>query len=292
VLVLQDPTNEQGPYLLESLTNALRSADQIAGVFAFASSAGVQLLSGDEAFKKVAREGTVDLIVGTDAVTNVRALDALGDVASQFPGMRARAFLNPKPEGLFHPKFCFTRKRGSGHLIAGSGNLTAGGLLGNWEAHSVDELNTPESAVTKPSWNSWTVKYDASLSPLDTVKVRVLASGDSTTDRKAGRPTVNAPVQSTGPMRRAPIGGRGPATVHASSRSRHRAGRPYPGPAPRVPLSSVRLDGSVGTRTTGSAPAGSPLPVTSTWQDTCDPDGNGRAHVHNPVQSTGDFRTP
>ena len=55
--------------------------------------------------------------------------------------MTVRAFLNPKPEGLFHPKFCFTKRQGGGHLIAGSGNLTEGGLLGNWEAYSVDELN-------------------------------------------------------------------------------------------------------------------------------------------------------
>jgi hypothetical protein len=117
VLILQDPTNEQGPYLLESLTHAFRSASQIRGIFAFASSAGVRLFADDEEFKGAARRGTVDLIVGTDAVTNVRALDALATVATRFSTVTVRAFLNPKPEGLFHPKFCFTKKGSSAEFV-------------------------------------------------------------------------------------------------------------------------------------------------------------------------------
>ena len=112
MLVLQDPTNEQGPYLLESLTDAFRSANQIGGMFSFASSAGVRLIADDEEFQAVARNGSVDLIVGTDAVTNVRVPHELANVVREFPSLRARAFLNPKPEGLFHPKFCFAEKAG------------------------------------------------------------------------------------------------------------------------------------------------------------------------------------
>ena len=122
MLILQDPTDEQGSFLLESLTDALRSATHVCGMFAFASSAGVGLLAEGKEFEKVARDGSVDLIVGTDAVTNVRALDALRDVAGRYPNIRVRAFLNPKPKGLFHPKFCFTKKRVGGRLFAGSGN--------------------------------------------------------------------------------------------------------------------------------------------------------------------------
>ena len=197
MLVLQDPTNEQGPYLLESLTHAFRSARQIGGIFAFASSPGVRLFAADEEFREVARKGSVDLIVGTDAVTNVRALDALANVARQFPTITVRAFLNPKPEGLFHPKFCFTKKQGGGHLIAGSGNLTEGGLLGNWEAYSVDELNDQGIADVQATWDNWTTKHEQWLLPLDDVRVRERASLNHVMAREGDLPTLVASTTAT-----------------------------------------------------------------------------------------------
>lgn len=197
MLILQDPTNEQGPYLLESLTQTFRSANQIGGIFAYASSAGVRLFADGEEFREVARKGTVDLIVGIDAITNVRTLDALANVARQFPKMRARAFLNPKPEGLFHPKFCFTKKHGGGHLIAGSGNLTEGGLLGNWEAYSVDELNDQEIADVQATWDNWTRKHEQWLLPLDDAEVRKRAALNHVMAREGDLPTLMASAAAT-----------------------------------------------------------------------------------------------
>lgn len=130
MLVIQDPTNEQSTYLLESLLDAFRSAEKVAGAFAFASSTGVRLFTEDKAFHEVALQHPIDLVVGIDAVTNNRALDSLDAVARKYPSVKVRAFLNPRREALFHPKFCWTKNRTGGHLIAGSGNLTEGGLLG------------------------------------------------------------------------------------------------------------------------------------------------------------------
>ena len=141
MLIIQDPTDAQSTYLLESLLDAFQSAEKIAGAFSFASSAGVRLLTEDKSFKEVASRHVVDLVVGIDAVTNNRALDSLAAVCEENPNVRVRAFLNPRPEALFHPKFCWTRKKDGGDLIAGSGNLTESGLLGNWEAYSVEHLN-------------------------------------------------------------------------------------------------------------------------------------------------------
>lgn len=197
MLILQDPTNEQGPYLLESLTHAFRAASQIGGVFAFASSAGVRLFADGEEFREVARTGSVDLIVGTDAVTNDRALDALASIAREFPGVRARAFVNPKPEGLFHPKFCFAKKQGGGHLIAGSGNLTEGGLLGNWEAYSVDELNDQGMADVQSTWDNWTMKHEQWLLPLDDARVRERAARNHVMAREGDLPTLVASTATT-----------------------------------------------------------------------------------------------
>ncbi len=196
MLILQDPTNEQGTYLLESLTNAFRSATQIGGIFAFASSKGVQLLTEANEFKEVARNGAVDLIVGIDAVTNVRALDALKRVADEFPAVVARAFLNPKPAGLFHPKFCFSKVGDGGRLIAGSGNLTEGGLLGHWEAYADNELDTNEFATLQETWDNWTSKHEHSLLPLDDARVRERAALNHVMAREGDLPTLIASAAS------------------------------------------------------------------------------------------------
>jgi hypothetical protein len=45
MLVIQDSTDPQSTFLLESLLDAFQSADQIAGVFSFASSDGVDLFT-------------------------------------------------------------------------------------------------------------------------------------------------------------------------------------------------------------------------------------------------------
>ncbi len=192
MLILQDPTNQQGTYLLESLTNAFRSATHVNGIFAFASSKGVDLFAKGKEFEDIARNGGVDLIVGTDAITNVKALDALSRVADRFPKMRARAFLNPKPDALFHPKFCFTKDENGGRLFAGSGNLTEGGLLGHWEAYAVNHLTSEEFGHLQVTWDDWTKKHDAHLLALDDSRVRDRAAENTVLVRVGDLPTLVA----------------------------------------------------------------------------------------------------
>lgn len=198
MLVFQDPTNEQGTFLLESLSDAFQSADEIRGVFAFASATGVQLFSEDPGFQRVARAGAVDLIVGTDAVTNIRTLDALAELVGRFPNARARAFLNPWPQGLFHPKFCFTKTRSGGRLITGSGNLTEGGLLGNWEAYTTDELSGDGIAEVRATWDEWTRRHGEWLLPLNDERVRRQASLNHVLAREGDLPTLVAPAGRAG----------------------------------------------------------------------------------------------
>lgn len=193
MLVIQDPTNEQSTYLLESLLDAFRSAEKVAGAFAFASSAGVRLFTEDDAFAEVARQHPIDLVVGIDAVTNNRALDSLTAVASRYPNVQARAFLNPRPEALFHPKFCWTKNHDGGHLITGSGNLTEAGLLGNWEAYSVEQLNAAEITAVESAWNGWTTRHHGSLLPLDNPDVRRLATANHILAPEGDLPTLVAP---------------------------------------------------------------------------------------------------
>lgn len=194
MFVIQDPTNEQSTYLLESLIDAFRGAESIVGAFAFVSSSGVRLLTDTEEFQEVAHNHTVELVVGIDAVTNERALDSLTGVAARFPNFRVRAFLNPQPGTIFHPKFCWTKKQnGSGHLVVGSGNLTESGLLGNWEAYTVEELRRAGISQVADTWNAWTTRHAASLLPLDHAEVRRRAQTNKITAVEGDLPTLIAP---------------------------------------------------------------------------------------------------
>ncbi len=179
MLVMQDPTDEQSTYLLESLLDVFGSADTVAGAFAFASAAGVRLLTDDFSFKNVARQHRVDLVVGIDAVTNCDAINTLAAVAKEHPKVKVRAFLNPRRSALFHPKVCWTKHRNGGCLIAGSGNLTEGGLLGNWEAYAISRLNSREIGQVEGAWNSWTRRHSAYLLPLDSPQVRRAAAANN-----------------------------------------------------------------------------------------------------------------
>lgn len=192
MLVIQDPTNAQSTYLLESLLDAFQAAEKVASAFSFVSSAGVRLLTEDNLFKDVAFKHTVDLVVGIDAVTNNCALDSLAAVAKEYPNVRARAFLNPSPGTLFHPKFCWTKHENGGCLITGSGNLTESGLLGNWEAYSVEQLDLAGISAVESAWDSWTTLHSQSLLPLDNADVRRLASANSVLARTGDLPTLVA----------------------------------------------------------------------------------------------------
>ena len=193
MILFQDPTDEQSPYLLESLLDAFQSATYVAGAFAFASSAGVRLLARDEAFQEVAQNHRVDLVVGIDAVTNIKALDSLLAVSQQFPNVQVQAFLNPTPSALFHPKFCWTKSKNGGSLITGSGNLTEGGLLGNWEAYTVEQLTVETVSAVESTWISWKHKHTESLLPLDNPDVRKRASANHILAPEGDLPTLVAP---------------------------------------------------------------------------------------------------
>ena len=109
MIVIQDPADPNSTYLLESLLDACGSANKFTGAFAFASSAGVRLVTGSDEFTEIAENHEVDLVVGIDAVTNNAALDELANVSRRYPNFRVRAFLNPRGAVIFHPKFCCFR---------------------------------------------------------------------------------------------------------------------------------------------------------------------------------------
>jgi HKD family nuclease len=199
MFILQDPTAENSTYLLESIADALEGAHHVAGAFAFATSAGVGLLADTPNFRRLAETHSVDLVVGTDAVTNTAALDRLAAVSRLGPQVRVRAFLNPRPQILFHPKFLWTKNGDGGRLITGSGNLTGTGLTENWEAYTVDQLDAGSLNAVEQTWNTWTTAHDLSLRTMDNPDIRARAAANNVLAREGDLPVVDVPAANRQP---------------------------------------------------------------------------------------------
>lgn len=165
-LRLQDPTDPATIYLFEAVIEAMDSASEGKGIFAFASRDGVDSLLLDVAVTTFLSRGSFDLIVGIDAVTNRPTLERLQELQGDYPSLQVRVFWN-RTKGLFHPKIArFVKDDGSQTVIFGSGNLTPGGLRDNFEAYSV--LRTePEETVDLSSWDDFLARHTTNIRPID-----------------------------------------------------------------------------------------------------------------------------
>lgn len=135
---MQDPTQPETTYLYEALLHAATEATAWRGIFAFVSRDGIDHLLDDPVIHAfIGRGGDIDLLVGIDAVTNRPTLERLREIAEHNPRFRPRVFWN-QTQGLFHPKLShFSYLNGRKTLILGSGNLTPGGLMHNFEGYSI-----------------------------------------------------------------------------------------------------------------------------------------------------------
>lgn len=187
-LYIQDPTDQEAPFLHERILEACEGATRGAGAFAFVTSEGVDLLLRDDIFRRFAARRTFDLIVGVDEVTNVRALTALQETSRELPGLTARVFYHDLPQAIFHPKVCWFRHRSRGFIFVGSGNLTARGLRGNWEAFAVDEIEANAADALEAQWARWVEIHATHLRPLDDEHVLARAALNVRRRRPGGRP--------------------------------------------------------------------------------------------------------
>lgn len=174
-LHIQDPTNPESDYLVDTLLDACRSARVGGGAFAFLSAGGVQLLLRDEVFSNFLAQGQFDLLVGADAITDTAAISALLAVRRDWPNIGARVFVPTHPRSIFHPKVAWFDDGNGGLLVTGSGNLTAGGLRWNIETFSVERLNALEMADLRAQWNAYlALTADCQLDPEDERVVALL----------------------------------------------------------------------------------------------------------------------
>jgi hypothetical protein len=206
-LYIQDPSDLQAPFLHERILEVCQDATCGGGVFAFVTREGVDLLIRDKVFRAFATKGKFDLIVGVDDVTNVRALTALQRAADEMPGLAVRVFYHTLSTAIFHPKFCWFKHGSRAFLVAGSGNLTARGLRGNWEAFIVDELLAGPARELETQWVQWLNLHDAQLRPLDDAEVMARAALNIRLPRPPGvlpPPTEEGEETEAGPVELAP----------------------------------------------------------------------------------------
>lgn len=168
-LCLQNPGDDEG-YLLEALLDASQGSTGGGAIFAWCNEPGVKALLEDETFTRFLRRSSFELIVGVDSITDRAALEAIANVSLRRPNLAARAFVHDQ-DALFHPKLAWFESKSSLTLIIGSGNLTIGGLRGNWEAYATCRLRGRSADATKNRILGWINSRRASLLNLDDPRV-------------------------------------------------------------------------------------------------------------------------
>ncbi len=191
---VQDPTTPDTVYLFEAIIGALPEATSCAGIFAFASRAGVDALFGQPEMRSFLTRSTMSLLIGLDAITNRDTLQRLQELETEHADLSVRVFRNPT-SALFHPKIArFQYADGSRSMIVGSGNLTPGGLRQNFEAFSVVRA-VPSEVLDWSSWDGFLTGQEDNVRPIDQ---EALDRAAQNTARRQGRdiePVLGAPAQ-------------------------------------------------------------------------------------------------
>jgi hypothetical protein len=164
---IQDPTDPETHYLYEAIIGAVAHATTWRGMYAFATRGGVdQLIEDPVVHDFMHRGGAIDLIVGIDAVTNRQTLERMQELETRHPAFHPRVFWN-STRGLFHPKIShFGYADGRKKLIVGSGNLTPGGLMHNFEGYSVISGARRET-LDLSSLDAFLARHATDIRPID-----------------------------------------------------------------------------------------------------------------------------
>jgi hypothetical protein len=193
-LLLQDP-NARGGTFLDQLSQAARGAKSGGGIFAFASVKGVEMFFGDKYVSRLASSRGFDLVVGIDSITDDWALDALTKRASSHKELSTRALLHETP-AMMHPKFCWFVDGPRVRILVGSGNLTRGGLMTNFEGILTSDLSRRDGknalAVIKAFLARWDHRLLATNAPEAIARAK-LNSGSERSLLKRMEPAPESP---------------------------------------------------------------------------------------------------
>lgn len=154
-LMIQDPAFSNSMKLGEALIDASKIGIEGAGAFAFVEENGINLFFEDPAFIAYISKHKFQLIIGTDSITDPKAVKKLRDYCQTHKNLNVYAYIHDSRKYLFHPKICWFKTKKGGISIIGSGNLTERGLFHNIEMYSVNELTNQELLDVQSRWNDW-----------------------------------------------------------------------------------------------------------------------------------------
>ncbi|MFD1203204.1 phospholipase D family protein [Leucobacter albus] len=159
-----------GGNLLEHLLVESIGAVRGGGVFAWTNAGGASLFLEDPVMAEMLANAKFSLLVGTDAITDTTAIEKLQAFEARWPNLCVQAFLSPE-RSLFHPKFAWFEHDDHVSFIVGSGNLTVGGLLSNWEASYVVRVALEDAEPSIAAIDSFMSSYEASIFPMSDANV-------------------------------------------------------------------------------------------------------------------------
>lgn len=171
-----------GGYLLEHLLLESIGAARGGGIFAWANVNGVKSLLEDSVFEEFLSASSYRLLVGTDSITDIPAVEKLIDISGRRPGLSVHAFVS-STGSLFHPKMAWFEHRDHLSLIVGSGNLTMGGLRSNWEAFVVLKLTGAERQEALTQIDRFLAGHIPNLLPITDPRVREQAAKNTGNER-------------------------------------------------------------------------------------------------------------
>lgn len=154
-LMIQDPTYSATMRLGEALIDACNIGKNGAGAFAFVEENGIDLFLGDADFEKFIKSNKYELIIGTDSITDPKAVARLRTYCGLYENLTVYGYVHDARKNLFHPKVTWFETTTGGISIIGSGNLTERGLFHNVEMYSYNILNNTEIAKLKSDWEDW-----------------------------------------------------------------------------------------------------------------------------------------
>ncbi|GAA1494342.1 phospholipase D family protein [Curtobacterium herbarum] len=163
--MLQSNTSEENT--LTELRSAAAGSERGQALFAWATVPGLKALLDSPEIQNLLHTGSLDLIIGLDAVTNEATVKYARALVSQHPTLSIRFFLHDE-RWFFHPKTAwFISATGEVTVVTGSGNLTKWGLSHNWEAAIGTTLAQIEAAQVVSRFSSWEAEHAAQLRAAD-----------------------------------------------------------------------------------------------------------------------------
>lgn len=128
-----------------------------AGASAFASVGGIELMLGDEEFRKFIQKGEFILIVGAESITNPSAVRKLREYNKKYKNLSIKAYIG-EGKGIFHPKYNWVQsvKPNEGKVWTSSANLTFNAFSKNKEwSLLVKGVSDAQMEDIRNAWMDW-----------------------------------------------------------------------------------------------------------------------------------------